>query len=313
MPAPLRDDVRMVSSALGTVLREQAGDALLALVEQVRRGAIALRRRPGRSRRAEWLDRLNGLDLQTTVDLARAFSTYFHLINIAEEMQRLRRLRERETAEQPAPRRDSISQALAELRRRGVSTQRVRALLERLHIQPVFTAHPSEARRRSIITHLVRVREHLTRLRASTPAPSERRSIEAALLSEITGFWQTDEMRTVPPTPVNEIAHGLYYLESTVYQVLPILYRELEEALDAYYPDLGAPLGPFLRLGSWIGGDRDGNPSVTHEVTRTALALHRAAVLRRSAHDLESLLGALSQSTRRVSVSDELMASDDAR
>jgi len=293
---------------LGTVLEEQGGPQLLRTVEAIRRAAIVERTHAAAdSPRSHLAAAVAELDGRQLVDIARAFTTYFHLINTAEERQRLLRLRIHELHEGRRP--GSPADVLAKLAADGLGNEALADLIGHLHIQPVFTAHPSEVRRRSIITHLIRVRELLIQRRASGLTPAERDALDESMLRVIGVLWQTDEIPASRPTPEEEVSHGLFYLRSTVYPLLPLLYRELERDVRAASPDGATDLGAFLRFGSWIGGDRDGNPYVTHDVTRRVLLLQRDAVLGAYQDDLAELMDALSQSTRRVPVSSELIAS----
>ncbi len=309
VPAELRENVRMLGAALGTVLREQGGPELYGLVEEIRQAAIAARRDGSDRERGALAGHLAGLESESALQVIRAFATYFHLINIAEETERLRRLRERETRDQPSERVGSIADAIRRLAKDRVDAAQLARLVRKLHVQLVFTAHPSEVRRRSIITHLVRTRVQLTRLRTTSLSPSEQGAGTAALLREITALWQTDEARAQAQTPMEEVANGLFYLSGTVYDIVPELYRDLQQALGAYYPGNPFTVGTFLRFGSWIGGDRDGNPSITHAITRDALLGQHRTLLDRYDAELEELVGTLSQSTRRVEVAAELAAS----
>lgn len=304
----LRRTVRMLGDSLGQVLREQGGDELFQNVESLRRLAIA-DRRPGRQGRSSPLPaRVARLTPTLATQTVRAFGTYFLLINLAEEAERLRRLRAREAAEHPRPRPESIAATVAALAGEGVPASTLSELLEALRVQLVLTAHPSEVRRRSVITHLLRVRARLEVLSSAGLTPVERGRALGALLGDITALWQTDEVRPLPPTPIQEVAHGLRYLSTSIMDVAPRLHREMNEALTTYYPGLTAGR-VFLRFGSWMGGDRDGNPFVTHEVTRASLLLQADAALQCYAQAVEDLVGSLSQSTRRVAVSEELEAS----
>ncbi len=297
----------MLGNALGTVLDEQAGSELLQAVEVLRRTAINRRRRVDPPRRNGVVELVEDLDDPALTNVTRAFTTYFHLINIAEETERLRRLRQHEVHDGIRP--QSLSDTLSRIAKRGVPVERVKAVLDQLRIQPVLTAHPSEVRRRSVISHLIRIRECLTQLKRVALTPAERGFLDEALLREITVLWQTDEIRPTRPTPLGEVDHGLYYLKSTGYTILPVLHRELQDAVASAYPGLSGATGAFLHFGSWIGGDRDGNPFITHEVTEDALLLQRDLALEAYAGELRELVDALSQSARRVAVSEALLSS----
>ena len=252
--AELRDDVRLLGETLGIVLREQGGPGLFDLVEGVRHAAIAMRQEPSGAFAPDLLEIVAGLEIEPAINVVRAFATYFHLINVAEELQRLRRLRQRAEAEYPAAPRGSVEEIIARMRTNGTSPTDLATILSRLLINPVITAHPSEVRRRSVVTHLIRIREHLAAVRQGRTAPWEEQSIGDALLREITALWQTDEARPLPPTPLQEVANGLFYLTRTIYREIPGLYRELERAVSEHYPEVSAPtesVPPFRVLDRW--------------------------------------------------------------
>lgn len=303
----LRRTVRLLGDSLGQVLREQGGPELFDAVEGLRRRAVRLRGPAHRGGRRSLAAAARRLHPSVGIDVVRAFGTYFLLINLAEEAERIRRLRAHETGE-AGPRSDSLAGVVAGLAARGASRASVAQALAQLRIQPVLTAHPSEVRRRSVITHLIRVRGRLGQVHASGLTPAEREQARDGLLRDITALWQTDEVRPVPPTPLQEVAHGLRYLSGSIMDVVPRLRRELDDALAQYFPGLRVPPGA-LRAGSWMGGDRDGNPLVTHDVTRTTVTLQARAALDRYVTLVDELFGSLSQSVRRVTVSDELRGS----
>jgi len=305
----LREDVRLLGSLLGQVLQEQGGPRLLEQVERIRRQAIARRTDPSPENERRLRELVEALDLQDASRVVRAFALYFHLINLAEEHHRLRTLRERELRGQPAPRAESVAAAVSGLRSEGVGPAALARLLERLELRPVFTAHPTESRRASVLLHLRAVADLLARLDDPLATPEVRRRTVDALLAEITALWQTDEVRDRRPTPLDEVAGGLYYLERSAWQVAPVLFRDLQEAVEHYAPEARSAVRPFLRFGSWMGGDRDGNPHVTVEVTERTLELHRQRVLQLYLEEVEALGRELSVSGRRAGVSEELLES----
>ncbi len=305
----LREDVRLLGSLLGQVLQEQGGPELLECVERVRRQAIACRTEPSAEARRSLRALVESLDLARARQVVRAFTLYFHLINLAEEHHRLRTLQDREVRGQPAPRPDSIAAALAGLRQDGVPAAALAEFLGRLELRPVFTAHPTEARRASVLLHLRAVGDLLAALDDPRGTPEARRRATDALLSRITALWQTDEVRARRPSPLDEVRGGLYYLERSAWRVAPILYRDLQEAVEHYAPEAAGAVRPYLRFGSWMGGDRDGNPAVTVEVTERTLELHRERALRLYLDEVAALARELSISTRQVGVSAELEAS----
>jgi phosphoenolpyruvate carboxylase len=307
-PDRLRDDVRVLGDLVGQVLREQAGDGLFTLVEAVRTAAIALR--SAASGTADEPSLLAWAQARSTAELAeivRAFSVYFHVINMAEEHHRVRVLRERERGEAPVA--ESIAAAVTELRAQGVSSADLAPTLADLAVRPVFTAHPSEARRRTILFHLERIARLLEALDDPRVSPPQRMTTLNDLRAEATLLWQTAETRTERPTALDEVQSMLAVLVGVVYDVAPRVQRTLEQQA----PDQALP--PFLRLSTWVGGDRDGNPRVNPDVTRAAARLARRAIVRRYVEDVQSLGRELSVSLRLNGASSALLASveDDLR
>jgi phosphoenolpyruvate carboxylase len=278
-PAPLRHDVRLLGSVLGQVLVESEGPELLADVERLRHAAIELR--TGADRRAQ-LDRVvaivAGFDLARAESVARAFTVYFQLVNLAEEHYRVRILRER--GRRPdAPVRESLEAAVAEVRG-SAGEAALAALLERLEIRPVLTAHPTEARRRAVVDALRRISEQVERLDDPRLSASEEADAHRRLLEETTALWRTSQLRRQRPTPLDEVRTVMSAFDETLFRLVPELYRELDLALGGEAAGVRAPaLAPYLRWGSWVGGDRDGNPNVTAEVTRAAMAIQAEHVL----------------------------------
>jgi len=295
---PRRDvlarQVSLLGRLLGEVIRELEGEEAFQLVEEYRHAARALRRHhpdpgdfgePGEA----LLARTRGLEPEQVRLLARAFTAYFHLVNLAEERQRLRALARRESEAHPEPRRQSIAAALQDAARAGVSAERVRELLQRWWLEPVLTAHPTEARRRSVLHRLRRLGQRVARLDDDRVGPSDREALLASLREEIEALWLTDELRSRAPTVLDEVRNGLYYFEASLWEVVPRLQRELEQALEVAWPGAGLRAPQLLRFGSWVGGDRDGNPNVTADLTRQALRLHKELALDLYERELQSL------------------------
>ncbi len=310
----LRDDVHLLGELVGDVLREQGGPDLFAAVEHVRTSAIALRSRAGgagdSSLEHSLLEWAQQQPTDRLLQLVRAFSVYFHLINLAEEHHRVRTLREREQT--GAPLHESIAAALAALRSGGVQADTVQASLQRLEVHPVFTAHPSEARRRTLLHHLARAADLISQLNDPRATPRIRAATLERLRARITLIWQTAETRLERPTVLDEVQSVLSVLSGTLYDLAPHIQRTLEAATSAAYPGLErAAAVLFLRLGSWVGGDRDGNPAVTAEVTRAAARLARSAVLQRYRAEAQALGLDLSISARLVGAPSELITSID--
>lgn len=306
--ARLRADVRLLGGLVGDVLREQAGDALFDLVEALR--TTAIRRREG-GPESESDDALlmlvRGRGLLDLLHVTRAFSVYFHVINAAEQHQRLRTLRRR-AAEDPAPR-ESVAAALLQAREAGRTAAEVADVVARIEVRPVFTAHPSEARRRTLLLHLEALHEEIAALDGALGTRETARALDA-LRARVTLLWQTAEARAERPTVLDEVRSTLAILAGVGYDTAPSLSRAIEDAFLSSYPDVVVPARlPLPRFGSWVGGDRDGNPSVTPEVTRAAARLQRRAVLRRYRTAVEALGRALSTSERLMGAAPELLVS----
>jgi phosphoenolpyruvate carboxylase len=305
---PLARDVDLLGSILGGILREQGGDVLFDTVEGIRLLSKA-RRQTGDPRcAAEMEHRVQALPLDLAEQVVRAYTLYFHVVNVAEEHHRLRVLRRREI-ETGRPRHDSIFEAVALLKEAGVTAEEFQAALNTLSIEPVLTAHPTEARRRTVLDRLRRIAELVAQRESQLLAPRDQALLLDALREELTALWQTDEARARRPEVLDEVRNALYYFDETLFETVPRIYRDLEDALAQQYPGVHFHVPPFLRFGSWIGGDRDGNPFVTPEITATTLRLHKDLVLSKYQEAVHRLLRLLSPSTSIVSVSKALLQS----
>ncbi len=314
--APLRRDVRSLGMLLGEVLREQAGNELFKQVEELRQGTI--RRRDsearGQSETAAAFDQaaielVHGLAPDRATLLTRAFAFYFELINLAETNHRKRRRMALRLNGKAGQQRGSLEGTLAEMKRVGIGAEEALDYLRRVLIVPVFTAHPTEVARRSVMFKRRRIGEFLAMLdRIPIPAQEIAR-LEELVLAEITSLWQTDEVRSRRPTVYDEIKMGLDYYDVSIFETLPVLYREISEALRAIYGVEVEPheLPVMLCFGSWIGGDRDGNPFVTPQVTRDAIRLAREHLLAYYLRRLQDVLDLLTTSAQQRPVSGELL------
>lgn len=302
---PLRRDIHLLGDLLGEVIQEQAGLEGFELEEQVRRLARARRAGDMEAERA-LRALLEGLTLPELSVIARAFTIFFDLANLAEDRHRVRVLRAREQAAHPQPRPESIAEAFHRLRSAGIPPSSVRALLETLSIEPVFTAHPTEAKRRTVRGILGRIRAILSDLDAPDRLPRERAELLRRLRAELTAFWQTDLTRVRRPSVMDEVENGLSFFVRTLWSLTPRLYRDVQEALRATYPEVGDRMPIFLRFGSWIGGDRDGNPRVTAEVTAQTLQRHRQVALSLHLKQARDLFVALGISTRQAPIAPAL-------
>ncbi len=302
----LRDDVRLLGGLVGEVLREQGGEELFRDVEYLRTGAIEIRSGTGPSKDKEaallaWVQSQSTEQLQR---LVRAFSVYFHLINVAEQHHRARTLLEREQTERPL--RESIAAGVQAVRSKGIPKETLADDLGKLDVHPVFTAHPSESRRRTMLLHLERATILIYRLENLPPGPS-REALLDELRTCITIIWQTAETRAERPSVLDEVRSVLYFLAGNGYKVAPRVQRAVENAYgEEVHP---GRLPVCLQFGSWVGGDRDGNPNVTPDVTRAAARMSRAAVLMRYREEVRTLGRTFSISARLAGCSPELMAS----
>jgi len=289
----LAAEVRLLGSLLGQVIAEQAGVELFELVERVRKRMIALRRRDDPLERERLADELGALDLDAAEAVIKAFSLYFQLVNLVEERHRVRTLRRRARVARNGVLDDSVAEAVDDLRRLERSDRELDALVARLQISPVLTAHPTEARRRTVLVALRRAAALLERLDDPRLTPGEDRDIRRRLREEITILWRTADLRTVVPTPLDEVRTAMAIFDATLFSVVPQFYRAVDGALDRARARGGALAGDsgmtgtrpprvpaFLHWGSWIGGDRDGNPFVTAAVTEEALRIQTDHVLR---------------------------------
>jgi phosphoenolpyruvate carboxylase len=302
----LRRDVRYLGAMLGAVITEQGGRELFDVVENAR--VAARSRREGVSAQEETLyELLTGLDPAFAAEVARAFSAYFALVNMAERVHRIRRRREYLKTGEPQP--GSLDDVMRRVRDAGVTLEHVMSQLGRMLVEPVLTAHPTEAIRRTILAKEQRVARILVDLFERTdPTPQETAALEGQLRDEITLMWQTAEHAGVRRTVADEVEHVLFYLADVIYRVVPALHEAMAKAIRAAYGenvDASMP-GPFVRFGSWVGGDMDGNPNVGPETIRHTLDRQREMILDHYVAELRILFGHLSQSRSRVAVDREV-------
>jgi len=275
----MRHDVRLLGDVLGEVIRDSAGPELLADVERLRHAVIEARR-GGRDASAG--DEIAALVASWSLDraeqVARAFTVYFHLANLAEEHQRIRMLRARDTGQQPM--RESLAAAVAELGH-DVGREHLVELLASLRVHLVLTAHPTEARRRAVVSALRRVSELLDVLDDPRTGTAHRAETRHVLHENIDLLWRTSQLRIKAMDPIDEVRTVMAAFDETLFRVVPVVYRELDRALagQASRQTL-SPVPAFLRFGSWVGADRDGNPFVTAQVTREAATIQAEHVLR---------------------------------
>jgi phosphoenolpyruvate carboxylase len=280
MPRALREEVRLVGELLGQVIAEHGGDSLLADVELLRTTVIRARteRDVARGFEEQADATVSSWSLDRAEEVAHAFTCYFHLVNLAEERYRARALREAEQgSDGPA---EAMSAAL-ETVRHEVGDSGVAALLAELRIHPVFTAHPTEARRRAVTSAVRRVGEQLDRLGDVESSAAEKPESRRRLLEAVDGLWRTAQLRSQELQPLDEVRTLMGIFDETLFLLVPEVYRALDSDLQPADAGIRAPLAPaFLRFGSWVGGDRDGNPRITAHITLEALLIQSDHVLR---------------------------------
>ncbi|WP_336632555.1 MULTISPECIES: phosphoenolpyruvate carboxylase [unclassified Microbacterium] len=279
LPERLRADVRLLGSLLGRVLRESGSSGLYEDVERLRVATIAAYtdESPEAFERAAAI--AESFSIDRADEVARAFTVYFHLVNLAEEHQRVRVLRERDGRPEKEGAADSVAAAFVRLSEEvgdDTALQRLRDL--RFH--PVFTAHPTEARRRAVSTSIRRLVRLLGEYDASLSGGADERRAERRMLEEIDTLWRTAPLRAEKPTPVDEVRAIMAVFDETLYTAVPHVYRRVDDALQGPAAGGRAPvIRPFVRLGTWVGGDRDGNPFVTASVTRKAAGIASEHIL----------------------------------
>jgi phosphoenolpyruvate carboxylase len=313
---PLRDDIRLLGSLLGDTVREQAGDGMFALVERVRRTSLRFRREQDHEARFELESMLGELDDTSSLLAVHAFTLFAQLSNIAEDQHQNRLERAHAIAGDP-PREGSLELTFARLAKHGVPPHALDELLASACVVPVLTAHPTEVQRKSILDRRHEIAGLLDERDRAGLTPAERRANEEALRRAVLTVWQTRLVRPTRITVVDEIENALDYHRRTFLAEIPAVYAACEDLLRAYAPHEALhravePMPRFLRIGSWIGGDRDGNPFVTAATLAQAATRQSAVVLAHLLDEVHALGAELSLSSTVVAVSPEVAALADA-
>jgi len=290
--------IHLLGDLLGKVISELESPEIFDTEERIRASAKA--RRGGDKDAAGKLQaEVAALNPDDGRAVATAFTSYFDLVNLAEELHRVSLLRQTEDESYPEPLIGSISEAIATLKSQGVTTGEMSALLKNLFIELVLTAHPTEARRRTILSKIQRIHNLVEQINHGVHTLQMRETILASLYAEIANMWLTERERAVKLTVTDEVRTGLFFVDSAFWDTIPTLYDNLDRALDEQYPGLKAE-HPWLGLASWIGGDRDGNPFVTSEITAETLRLHRGLAVEKHREMLQELARHMSISSQRV-------------
>ena len=304
----LRDDIRLLGRILGDTVREQEGEETYGLVEQIRQASIRFHRHNEVGARRELEAVLDSLSADQTLAIVRAFSYFSHLANIAEDQHHIRRNRAHVIAGS-APRPGSLAFAFQRTRETGVAPERLAAFFDSALVNPVLTAHPTEVRRKSTLTRELEIAGLLDERDRAQGDAAELMLNEERLRRAILILWRTNMLRQTRLKVIDEVANGLSYYDYTFFRELPRLYGAIEDELDALVEKRrGKPIPSFLRIGSWIGGDRDGNPFVTADVLNEAVRQQSARALAYYLDQLHELGGVLSLDSALVGVSPDLNA-----
>jgi phosphoenolpyruvate carboxylase len=303
---PLRDDVRILGTLVGDLLRDQGGDELFELVENARLRSI--RRREGNEKPGEQLaDLVRNLDLDLAMEVIRAFSTYFQMVNTAEKVHRIRRRREylQEYGQyQPG----GLEETLVKLKAAGLDVDKLKSLLGSLRIEPVFTAHPTEPTRRTILRKEQNIVRRLIDMLNPTMTAQETYVCLENIRLEMTTGWQTDEHPTEQMTVADELEHVLFFMTDVLYRAMPPFYEDIESAIGRVYGVEGqnVHVPAIVHFASWVGGDMDGNPNVNAKTIRSTLARQRSLILDLYYRECAAISAKLSQSTTRVDVDERI-------
>lgn len=303
----LQDKVRQLGELLGAVIRELEGEALYNAIEKLRRGYISLRQQDDPVLREELMAFILQLEVDQLEKVIRAFNAFYILTNIAEEDFMHRERRRRFAHGDPLLWKGSARRAVVELRDSGITAEQMQYLMNQLRYIPVFTAHPTEARRRTMMDLHRHIFVTIDELAVPGLGDDESASLLRQLKGHIQMLWRTNEVRIRKPTVEDEVRYGLYYFQESLFEAIPELYRYFERAVRYAYPNDRITVPSFLRIGSWIGGDRDGNPFVTAAVTRKAIRLGMEQALTEYIKRIDNLRNMLSHSVQFISPTEEFM------
>jgi len=304
---PLRDDVRILGTLVGELLKDQGGQELFDLVENAR--LTSIRRREHNEGPGEGLAELvSNLDLSLALEVIRAFSTYFQMVNTAEKVHRIRRRREylQEYGQyQPG----GLEETLVKLKAAGIDKAALQELLSRIHIEPVFTAHPTEPTRRTILRKEQNIVRRLIDMLNPTMTAQETHVCLQNIQLEMTTGWQTDEHPSEQMSVADELEHVLFFLTDVLYKAMPPFYEDIENAIARVYGEEGKSITVpgIVQFASWVGGDMDGNPNVNAKTIRSTLARQRSLILDLYYRECRSVSAKLSQSTTRVNVDPRIL------
>ncbi|MGO1376244.1 MAG: phosphoenolpyruvate carboxylase [Psychrobacter sp.] len=304
----LRERISLLGSFLGDAISRQTGDQTLETIETLRKGFIQQRRAPNDANQQQLIDFIASLDNQTLKNVIRSFSIYFFLANLSEENY-LREQRHALRMQSDQSWEGSFRRTLLECRERNIEPTQMQELIEQLKFIPVFTAHPTEARRRTTMNLLQSLFTHSDALNNLAEDSFAYEQAKEKTAQTIDLLWSSDEVRTRKPLVYDEINNGLHYFNASLFNAIPKVYRNIKDAIVDIYPELtDYPLPAFISFGSWIGGDRDGNPFVTHDTTEMAVLMHADTVLRHYQVLIKKLRRELIHSDTIVTIEPEVYA-----
>ena len=305
---PLSEQINLLGGLLGRVIQAQASPKILGLIEELRHLSKQAIIQNEPEFRNQVTARIRDLDLHEIEWLLRAYTTFFYLVNQSEQQEIIRINRERAGLLPEIDRVDSIDEAVGILRHADYSLDDVIQILSQLDIQPTLTAHPTEARRRTILYKQEYLASLIDQLRHSKPTPEERDGLLHQVHNQVELLVASDKVRASKPTVIDEVENGLHYLRNSIWETIPRIHMDVVKAIARHY-DQTVHVPVFLKFRSWIGGDRDGNPNVTAEVTRKTFAMHRRSVLARYLDALRFLRRDLSLSELQVKIPEALYES----
>ncbi len=293
----LRSKVKLIGSALGEILKRHTRETVFDVVEELRTGHIDLRKEHDENKRQQLMQLIEKLDSETLEQVIRAFSTYFNLVSVVEETQQHKE-RRRLASNEGVLWEGSFNKTLKEFQEQDISAEQFQELLNNLSYMPVFTAHPTEAKRRTILECLRRIFIAIKNLDDPRLGQFQKESLTQKLHNEIQVLWKTDEIRAEKPEVIDEVKNGLYYFRESLFDAIPVIYQYLERAIQSVYPDEAKnfKIPAFLHFGSWIGGDRDGNPFVTAQITEKTARYQSREIIKRYISDVDKLSHQLTHS-----------------
>jgi phosphoenolpyruvate carboxylase len=302
----LKDDIRLLGRILGDTVRDQQGQEIFDLVELIRQTSVRFHRDGDQEARAKLETILRSLTPTQSVQIVRAYSYFSHLSNLAEDQNQIRKMRRDAIANVPAQP-GTLARALSSAHEAGITATQLQDFFDHAYMVPVLTAHPTEVRRKSTMMREMAIAHLLERRDRQTWTPDEEQEIEDKIRRAVLLLWQTSLLRLTKLNVRDEVTNGLAYYDYTFLDEVPRLYQQVERQVRAYDPSLDdVPIASFLRLGSWIGGDRDGNPFVDAEVLRSTTQMHGARILTHYLDELSKLGMELSITGELVEITDEL-------